>query len=62
MRYYRGKLMKDYKAKVRTGSVRTFCKALQESRRPLWVRGLTAYDADGDRRVILKLKEPRNKL
>ena len=53
--------MKDYKAKVRTGSVRTFCKALQESRRPLWVRGLTAYDADGDRRVILKLKSNEDK-
>lgn len=60
MRYYRGKLMKDYKAKVRTNSVRTFCKALQESRRPLWVRGLTAYDADGDRRVILKLRSNEN--
>ena len=60
MRYYRGKPMKEYKAKVRTNSVRTFCKALQESRRPLWVRGLTAYDADGDRRIILKLKSNEN--
>ena len=41
MRYYKGKIMKGYKAKVRTSSVRTFCKALKESRRPLWVRELT---------------------
>ena len=54
MRYYRGKPMKD---KVRTISIKTFCHALDYSRTDLFVRGLTAYDRDGDKRVILKLKK-----
>ena len=57
MRYYRGKPMKDYKPKVRTISIKTFCHALDYSRTDLFVRGLTAYDRDGDKRVILKLKK-----
>lgn len=56
MRYYRGKLMRDYKPKIRTISIKTFCRALDYSRTDLWVRGLIAYDKDGDKRVILKLK------
>lgn len=56
MRYYKGKPMKDYKPKVRTISIKTFCRALNNSRTDLWVRGLTAYDKDGDKRVILKIK------
>ena len=57
MRYYKGKPMKDYKPKVRTMSIKTFCRALNYSRTDLWVRGLTAYDIDGDKRVILRLKK-----
>lgn len=57
MRYYKGKPMKDYKPKVRTMSIKTFCRALNNSRTDLWVRGLTAYDKDGDKRVILRLKK-----
>lgn len=57
MRYYKGKLMKDYKPKIRTISIKTFCRALDSSRTDLWVRGLTAYDRDGDKRVMLKLKK-----
>ena len=60
MRYYRGKPMKDYKPKHVCTSVRAFCRWLEQSHINLRVIGGVAYDADGDRRIILKLKNNEN--
>ena len=57
MRYYRGKPMKDYKPKYKVFTVETFFSKMKLLRIPLILKGNEAYDADGDRRIILKLKQ-----
>ena len=57
MRYYKGKPMRDYKPKRRTSTVEGFCRLIDEARMSLRVVGCTAYDADGDRRIILRKRK-----
>lgn len=52
-RYYKGRLMKDYKPKFKVYTVESFLRRLNTSRVPLTVRGNEAFDADGDRRIKL---------
>ena len=51
--------MNDYKPKMRTTCVRTFCRALMYSKRALRVVGSVAYDEEGDKRIILYFKSKK---
>ena len=53
MRYYKGKLMKDFKPKYKVTTVEGFLSRMKALRVPLTVRGNEAFDADGDRRIKL---------